>query len=81
MPQLPVVERIFCCFPLTVGAFMIALGTLTMAGVKLSLIFLNEHTCELFQEQYLMYTTLVNTRYFCDEPRMPFFVVTRNIVY
>lgn len=75
MPQLPVVERIFCCFPLTVGAFMIALGTLTMSILKLVLIFLNDHTCEVFQEHYLIYTTLVNTRYFCDEPRKSLFKI------
>lgn len=73
MPHLPMVERIFCCFPLTVGAFMIAVGTLVLASVRLALIFVVlPNTCQAFEDKYLFYTTLVNIRFFCDEKREAF---------
>lgn len=68
-PQLPTVERIFCCLPLSVGAFMIALGTIATSSARLAFIFTMPNTCAQFADKYLLYTTLVNIRYFCDEQR------------
>lgn len=67
LPQFFTVERIFCCFPLTVGAFIIALGELTVSCMRIAFVYLNPHTCAAFEDKYLLYTCLVNVRYFCDE--------------
>lgn len=69
LPQLPTVERIFCCLPLTVGAFIVAFGTTVVSAVRLAFIFVHPNTCAQFEDKYLLYTTLVNIRYFCDEKR------------
>lgn len=69
LPQLPKVDRIFCCFPLTVGAFMIALGELAVGGGRVALVYTKPNTCAEFEDKYLLYTCLVNVRYFCDELR------------
>lgn len=69
LPRLPTVERIFCCFPLTVGAFMIAIGELAVASTRLAFVYMHSNTCSAFEDKYLLYTCLVNLRYFCDEKR------------
>lgn len=69
LPQLPTVDRIFCCFPLTVGAFMIALGELAVGSGRVALVYTQPNKCEAFEDKYLLYTCLVNVRYFCDELR------------
>lgn len=69
LPRLPTVERVFCCFPLTVGSFMIAVGELVLASLRIALIYLDKNTCTAFEDKYLLYTCLVNVRYFCDELR------------
>lgn len=76
LPQLPTVDRIFCCFPLTVGAFMIAIGELCLASARLAFIFMQPNTCQSFEDKYLFYTCLVNIRYFCDELRK--WMITRH---
>lgn len=69
VPKLPTLGSIFCCFPLTIGAFMLGLVEIGVSAARIAVIKTKPNTCAAFEDKFLFFTCLANTRYFCDELR------------